>query len=134
MPLVVPVLVSFKKHKPGPYPQPEGGLALALKKLHTDDAVPALAQIVDQASDELVRNCAMEALSELKSSTAVNVYVGHLSDPSSSIRYYALLGMKYVTEAPACSSIDPNESAAAKAELECKHWWESTGAQEFHAR
>jgi HEAT repeat protein len=128
MALAVPVLLALKHEKPGPYPRPDGELALALKKLHTEDAVPYLIQIVDQASDELVRDCAMQALAELKSRAALTTYARHLTDSSQYVRYNALLGMKYVTESPACSTTDPDKADAA--EQQCRLWWESTGVHE----
>lgn len=131
MPLAVPVLIHLKHDKPGPYPNPQGLLALALRELHTLDAVPYLVLIVDQAPDELVRDCAMQSLAELKSAAALPTYARHLTDSSIYVRYNALLGMKYVTQAPACSNLDPQKTDAA--ELACRQWWDSAGQQEFRS-
>ena len=76
-------------------------------------------QIVDQATDDLVKDCAMSSLAELKSASAVETYASHLTDFLSSVRYNALLGMKYVTQTPVCST-DPEKADAA--EVACRRW------------
>jgi len=134
LPLAVPILVGLKHDKPGPYPAPDGLLALALKEIHTPGAVPYLVQIVDQATDELVKDCAMQSLAELKSPAALQTYAHHLSDSSQYVRYNAMLGMKYVTQAPVCSNMDPDANQANEAERQCSQWWEETGQQELRGR
>lgn len=129
MPLAVPVLIAVRHDRPGPYRQPEGNLALALRELHTQEAVPYLVQTVDDAPDEVVRDCAMQSLAELKSVTALETYARHLTDSSQYVRYNAMLGMKYVTQAAACSSSNPDNADAN--ELRCKQWWGSEGKSEF---
>lgn len=132
MPQVVPVLVTLRHDKPGPYHQPEGSMAVALRSIHDSEAVPFLIQILSQAPDELVRNCAMLALAELKSELALDTYASSLSDPSEGVRYNALLGMHYVTQSVACSSLKPEDGTAS--EVQCKQWWDSTGRKQFLGR
>src|SRR5262249_54735457 len=80
LPLAVPLLLNLY-HKEAqvhrepngftytegfPYPQPEGSMALAISKFRAPEAVPSLTRLANEASDSLVRNCANEALSEIK--------------------------------------------------------------------
>ena len=132
MSLVVPVLTSLRHDKPGPYRHPDGNIAVHLRDIHDSKIVPDLIRILDEGGDELVRNCAMYALAELKSPQALETYASHLSDRSDQVRYDSLLGMRYVTNAPACSFTKPEDAPAA--ELQCKQWWESSGRQEFGNR
>ena len=132
MPQVVPILVALRHDKPGPYADPEGSMAVALRNIHDPEAVPSLIQILDQAPDGLVRNCAMLALAELKSERALDAYARSLSDPSESVRFNALLGMRYVTQSVACSS--PKLEDAPAFEVQCKQWWDSTGRKQFLGR
>jgi hypothetical protein len=49
-----------------PLPDPEGYMALAISKLRAPEAVPSLITLANDASDGLVRECATQALREIK--------------------------------------------------------------------
>jgi hypothetical protein len=53
------------------YPQPEGVMALAISKLRAPEAIPSLTRLANEASDDLVRKCAREALLEIKRGSGV---------------------------------------------------------------
>lgn len=48
------------------YPQPEASMALAVAKLRTPQAMPSLKRLANEATDGLVRDCAAEALREIR--------------------------------------------------------------------
>jgi hypothetical protein len=121
--LAAPILLTLRHDKPGPYPQPEGAIALALPKLRDPMAVPELIEILNGAPDELVRSCASQALMEIKDPRALGTLADHLSDSSQYVRYNSLIGMGYITHAPPCTVTDPED--AEKAEPLCKIWWET---------
>jgi HEAT repeat protein len=106
-----------------PYPEPEGVIALAIQKLRTPDAVPGLIQLLNEASDELVRSCASAALMEMKDLRALDAFASHLADNSLYVRYNSLIGIGYLTHAEACAIAKPEDAEAA--ELRCKTWLES---------
>jgi hypothetical protein len=91
-----------------------------------------LLRFVSEKQCERLGHPAMSSLAELKSAAAVETYASHLTDSSRYVRYDALLGMRYVTQAPACSFTDPEKADAA--EVACRQWWESTGRQEVRSR
>jgi HEAT repeat protein len=122
--LAAPLLRGLHHDKPGPYPQPEGGIAVAIGKLRDRVAVPKLIEILNGAPDELVRDCASQALMEIKDPRALDTLADHLSDPSQYVRYNSLIGMAYITHAPACPIANPEDPE--KAELLCKTWWKSS--------
>jgi HEAT repeat protein len=122
--LAVPLLLNLRYDEPGPYVQPEAGMALAIKNLRDPTAVPELIEILDGAPDELVRDCASQALMETRDPRALDTLADHLSDPSQYVRYNSLVGMGYITHAPPCMVTDPKE--AETAEPVCKSWWKSS--------
>ena len=79
LPLAVPILLSvhheeaaeirepngFAYTRTYPYPQPEGVMALAISQLRVPEAVPSLRRLANEASDDLVRRCASQALQEI---------------------------------------------------------------------
>jgi HEAT repeat protein len=99
-------------------------MALAIEKLRDRVAVPKLIEILNGAPDELVRSCASQALMEIKDARALDTFADHLSDPSQYVRYNSLIGIEYITHAPACTIAKPED--AEKAEPLCKIWWESS--------
>ena len=121
--LAVPLLINLRHDDRRPYPQPDGGIALAIEKLRDPGAVPDLIKILDQAPDELARSCASQALMEIKDRRALDTFVDHLSDPSPYVRYNSLVGIGYITHAPMCTIAKPED--AEKAEPRCKTWRES---------
>ena len=121
--LAVPVLLNLRHDKPEPYPQPDGAMALAIQKLRAPEAVPNLIDILNGAPDELVRDCASQALMEIKDPRALDTFAHHLSDPSQYVRYNSLIGMEYITHVQACTIAKPED--AERAEPLCKAWWES---------
>ena len=121
--LAAPILLSLQHGKSRPYPQPEAGMALAVQKLRDRAAVPKLIEILNGAPDELVRSCASQALMEMKDRRALDTFAEHLSDSSQYVRYNSLIGMEYITHAPACSIAKPED--AEQAQKACKVWWES---------
>lgn len=106
-----------------PYPEPEGAIAVAISKVRDPDGVPTLIRLLNQAPDELVRNCASQALMEIKDPRALDAFADHLSDPSQYVRYNSLVGMGYLTHAPACTIAKSGD--AERAEPLCKAWWKS---------
>jgi hypothetical protein len=80
LPLAVPILLNvhheearqiqepkgFVYTQAYPYPQPEGLMALAIKELRAPEAVSNLTKLANEASDDLVRDCAGQALWEIK--------------------------------------------------------------------
>jgi hypothetical protein len=121
--LAVPMLLGLHHEESEPYPQPEGAIALAIEKLRDPAAVPKLIEILNGASDELVRDCASQALMEIKDPRALGTLADHLSDSSQYVRYNSLIGMGYITHAPPCTVTDPED--AEKAEPLCEIWWET---------
>jgi hypothetical protein len=105
------------------YAQPEGEIALAVEKLRDPRAVPALITILDQAPDDLVRNCAAAALAEIADHRAKGALAAHLSDPSQYVRYNSLLGLAKITHAEACAIANPENTE--QAESRCKEWLDS---------
>jgi len=85
LPLAVPILLNlhheeakqirdpsgFVYTQTSPYPQPEGVMALALSKLRTSEAIPDLKKLENESSDDLVRQCAREALIEINKGSGV---------------------------------------------------------------
>jgi hypothetical protein len=79
LPLAVPILLNlhheeaqqvrepngFVYTRTHPYPQPEGLMALAISDLRAPEAVPSLRKLANEASDDLVRDCASQALREI---------------------------------------------------------------------
>ena len=122
--LAAPLLLGLRHDKAGPYPQPEGGIAVAIGKLRDRVAVPKLIEILNGAPDELVRQCASQALMDIKDPRALDAFAVHLSDPSQYVRYNSLIGMAYITHAQACTIAKPED--ADRAEILCKTWWESS--------
>jgi len=106
-----------------PYPQPEGAIAVTISKLRVPDAVPTLIRLLNEAPDDLVRSCASQALREIKDPRSLNAFADGLSDQSQYVRYDSLVGMGYITHAPACAIVKPED--AERAEALCKAWWES---------
>ena len=102
------------------YAQPEGEIVLAVEKLRDLQAVPALISILDQALDDLARNCAAAALAEIGDQRAKDTLAAHLSDPSQYVRYNSLLGLAKITHAEACAVANPEN--AEQAESRCKQW------------
>lgn len=80
LPLALPVLLNlyheearvhheangFTYTETFPYPQPEASMPLAIAKLRTPQAIPSLTRLANEATDGLVRDCAAEALHEIK--------------------------------------------------------------------
>src|SRR5205807_6228301 len=124
----VPVLLSVHREEakqyqePGgmtvtyasPYPQPEGLIAIAIQKLRTPEAVPGLIELLNEAPDELVRDCASQALMEIKDPRASDGFASHLTDPSRYVRYNSLIGLEYITRSPACSVAKPEDAEGAE--------------------
>jgi HEAT repeat protein len=84
LPLAVPILLNvhheeakqirepngFVYTQTYPYPQPEGSMALAISHLRSPKAVPSLIKLANEASDNVVRDCASQALWEIGDSQA----------------------------------------------------------------
>jgi HEAT repeat protein len=85
LPLAVPILLNLhheeakQVREPGgfvytqaePYPQPEGGMALAISNLRAPEALPVLTKLANEVSDDLVRRCARGALQEINTGSGV---------------------------------------------------------------
>jgi hypothetical protein len=80
LPLAVPLLLNLYHEEPRvhhepngftytesfPYPQPEASMALAIEELRAPEAVPSLKRLANEATDGLVKQCATQALMEIK--------------------------------------------------------------------
>lgn len=108
---------------------PESAIALELRNVADERAVPGLIAILQSAPGGLTTSCVLMALGEkLKDPRAVPVLAAHLSDPDRYARYDALDGLRNLTHENACTlprnwreqDIQPQIS-------KCKAWWKQQG-------
>ena len=137
LPLALPLLLKIPSEQPrrsgrtlvmvaaAPYPEPEAAIAVFIsRRVRVRQAVPTLITLLNEAPSDFVRSCASEALEEIKDPRALTAFAAHLADRSRYVRYDSLIGIGYITHAPACTISKPED--AEKTIPLCKAWWEST--------
>jgi HEAT repeats len=113
----------------GDHAAPERAIALQLRNVAEESAVPDLIAILQGAPGELTRSSVLIALGEkLKDPQAVPTLAAHLSDPDRYARYDALDGLKNLTHQDACTLPgDWPEKDVEPQISKCKTWWEQEG-------
>jgi hypothetical protein len=113
----------------GDHAAPENAIALELRNVADERAVPDLIAILQSAPGELTRSSVLVALGEkLKDPQAVPALAPYLSDSDRYARYDALDGLKNLTHENACTlPQDWREQDVEPQILKCKAWWEQEG-------
>ena len=110
------------------YGDPESDIVFELRHLRDRRAVPLLIKILDLAKTGLARECAVQALQEIKDPRAIPSVARHLDDSDRYVRYDSLVTIMYVTHVPECTlANDWKEWEIPTYVDHCKNWWNVSG-------